>query len=233
MTTIFISHSSRDNELTKSLQGWLAVNGFDDVFVDFSNIRGGDRWPEALRKAKSACRIVLCLITESWLASDECFGEFTAAFYMGKRIVPLFALAGSITDERGQSRFARVRAEDPGFDISHGISNGTLDLDSLPQIADPLKAGLRAGGALVKVGFDPAAFEIDRAIRPSPFPGLESFGDEDADAAIFFGRSPEIEHCLEDLREMRANGVPQPYGILQRFPPNLNRGGNRGDSLTA
>jgi WD40 repeat protein len=214
VATIFISHSSRDNELTRSLQSWLTTNGFDDLFVDFSNIRGGDQWPEALRRAKGACRIVLCVVTESWLASDDCFGEFTAAFYMGKRIVPLFALAGPVTDERRRSRFARVRAEDQGFDISQGISNGALDLDTLPLIADPFKAGLRAGGALVKVGLDPAAFEIDRAIRPSPFPGLESFGDEDADAAIFFGRSPEIEHCLEELREMRANGVPQPYGIL-------------------
>ena len=113
MATIFISHSSRDNELTRSLQSWLADNGFDDVFVDFSDIRAGDRWPEALRRAKGACRIVLCVVTEGWLASDDCFGEFTAAFYMGKRIVPLFALDGLVTDERGKSRFARVRSRRP------------------------------------------------------------------------------------------------------------------------
>jgi hypothetical protein len=94
------------------------------------------------------------------------------------------------------------------------LVNGGLDLGALPEIAEPLKAGLRAGGALVRVGLDPEAFEIDRSLRHSPFPGLESFGDEDADAAIFYGRSPEIARCLEDLREMRANGVRQPYIIL-------------------
>jgi hypothetical protein len=121
--------------------------------------------------------------------------------------------SGEISEDQ-QKRLARVRAEDQGFDISRALVNGELDLDALPELAEPLKAGLRAGGALAKVGLDPEAFEIDHAIRPSPFPGLESFGDEDADAAIFYGRSPEIARCLEDLREMRANGARQPYIIL-------------------
>ena len=33
------------------------------------------------------------LVTENWLASYECFGEFQASFYMGKRMIPLFLLA--------------------------------------------------------------------------------------------------------------------------------------------
>ena len=34
---------------------------------------------EALRAAAGACRVVVFLVTENWLASYECFGEFQAA----------------------------------------------------------------------------------------------------------------------------------------------------------
>jgi len=37
-----------------------------------------------------------------------------------------------------------------------------------------------------------------------PFPGLGSFGDDDADAALFYGRSREIAQALEELRKVRA-----------------------------
>jgi len=36
--------------------------------------------------------VVVFLVTENWLASYECFGEFQASFYMGKRMIPLFLL---------------------------------------------------------------------------------------------------------------------------------------------
>jgi hypothetical protein len=46
-----------------------------------------------------------------------------------------------------------------------------------------------------------------------PFPGLSSFGDDDADAALFYGRSREIAHTLEDLRSMRALNDQRPLVI--------------------
>ena len=57
--------------------------------------------------------------------------------------------------------------------------------------------GLRAAGALGRVGLDPEAFEVDRQLRPTPFPGLTSFGDDDADAALFYGRSREIAQAMD------------------------------------
>ena len=214
MATIFLSHASRDDDLARQVEDWLAVNGFDDLFADHSDIRGGDKWTEALRRAKGSCRVVLCLVTPNWLASDECFGEFTAAWYAGKRIIPLLALGSHDLDARQKKRLNRSLGEDQGFDLTRSLANGKLDLDNHPDIADPLKAGLRAGGALAKIGLDPEAFEIDRDVLPSPFPGLQSFDDRDADAAVFYGRSPDIARCLEDLREMRANGDNEPYAIL-------------------
>jgi formylglycine-generating enzyme required for sulfatase activity len=47
-----------------------------------------------------------------------------------------------------------------------------------------------------------------------PFPGLASFGDDDADAALFYGRSREIAEMLEALRQMRAAAERRPFMIL-------------------
>jgi hypothetical protein len=213
MAAVFLSHASRDDGLASQLETWLRSEGFDDLFVDHSDIRGGDKWTEALRRAKGAARVVLCLVTPRWLASDECFGEFTAAWYAGQRIVPLLAEIEGL-DELQTKRLNRVLGEDQGFDLSPALDDNHLHLNDAPAIAEPLKAGLRAAGALSKIGLDPEAFEIDAETRPSPFPGLQSFGDTDADAAIFYGRSPEIVRCLEDLRAMRATRVRQPYALL-------------------
>ena len=213
MATIFLSHSSKDNELAETLVAWLTANGFDDLFVDYKHIRVGDKWAEALRAAQASCRVVLFLVTPSWLASDECWGEFMASWYAGRRLMALFALPPSALDEVQQHRLDKVRREDQGADLTAAGAPEALALDAHPSVAEPLKAGLRAAGALARAGLDPYAFEIDRQAKPDPFPGLDSFGDTDADAAVFFGRGPDIAQCLEDLREMRAMGDRRAYAI--------------------
>ena len=217
MAAIFLSHSSRNDALASEIERWLRANGFDDLFVDHDSIRAGDKWTEELRRAKSACRVVLCLITKEWLASDECFGEFSAGWYAGRRMIPLLALENKELETRQQERLRRVLGEDQGVDLSKAGAPGALNMDADPALANSLKAGLRAAGALAKVGLDPFAFEADTrrdsngALIKPPFPGLESFDDTDADAAIFFGRSAEIAQCLEELREYRANGDQLAY----------------------
>ena len=54
MATVFLSHASKDDELARELEAWLRCHGFDDLFIDHSDIRGGDKWTEALRRAKGA-----------------------------------------------------------------------------------------------------------------------------------------------------------------------------------
>jgi hypothetical protein len=179
------------------------------------SIAGGEKWPEALRTSAAACRVVLCLVSQNWLASVECFNEFLAAWYMGKRIVPLFRLTdpGQLVGESAK-RFVRVCAEDQGLDLRDCTgSTGALDIDADPNVAERLKGGLRAAGAINKVGLDPQVFAIDKNLHETPFPGLASFGDEDADAALFYGRSGEIAHTLEDLRSMRALNDQRPLMI--------------------
>src|SRR5579871_5575327 len=216
MAVLFLSHSSRDDALASSVEAWLHENGFTDTFVDHTSLAGGSKWRVELRASAGACRVIICLVTENWLASSECFDEFRAAWYMGKRIVPLFLLPPKETlGNEAKTRLAEIFAEDQGIDLAICLKRDrTLDLDADASVARRLKQGLRAAGALAAVGLDPEAFAIDRKSRPTPFPGLAPFGDDDADAAIFHGRSREIAEVLETLRQMRAAAERRPLIIL-------------------
>jgi formylglycine-generating enzyme required for sulfatase activity len=216
MPILFVSHASKDDRHADPLQAWLCANGFNDLFVDHHNIDAGDKWAEALQASAGACRVVLCLVTENWLASSECFSEFKAAWYMGKRIIPLFLLPpkGNLSEE-AEKRLANVCAQDQGVELNACIGpDGILKLEADPKAANRLASGLRAAGALTDVGLDPTAFTVNRKLRPTPFPGLASFNDDDADAAIFYGRSGEIAQTLEELRKMRAERDQRPLVIF-------------------
>jgi TIR domain len=222
MAAIFFSHSSRDDALAREVEAWLRKQGFDDLFVDHGSIRSGDKWTEALRRAGGACRVVLSLVTANWLGSSECFGEFLAGWYAGRRMIALICAPVDALDETQKQRLSRVLLEDQGVDISQAGGPSALDLDAHPEISMPFIEGLRAAGALAKVGLDPSVFPVDEQRDPEgtllkpPFPGLESFGDTDADAAVFYGRSSEIAQILDELREFRASGDRQAYGQAGR-----------------
>ena len=120
------------------------------------------------------------------------------------------ASARKPSDASGRfARRTRASTSAPCLDL-----NGNLDLESNQEIANRLTLGLRAAGANTRIGLDPEVFAIDTKLRPTPFPGLESFGDEDADAALFYGRSGEIAHALEELRKMRAERDQRAFVIL-------------------
>ena len=132
MAVLFVSHSSKDDPVATALEAWLRANGFTDVFVDHQSLAGGAKWREELRISAGACRVVVCLITENWLASNECFNEFRAAWYMGKRLVPLLLLPPfpNLGDEAAK-RFAEVCAEFQGIDLTPCLGPGrVLDLEA-------------------------------------------------------------------------------------------------------
>ncbi len=216
MSTVFISHSSQDDALTGDFVAWLHQNGFRDTFVDHMDILGGENWTDRLRDQAASCRVVICLISADWLRSSDCYNEFQAAWYMGKSILPLFLLdMHNPGDPDIARRLSRVLTETQGIDLRSALT-GDRRLDLLQDIAtaDLVARSLRAVGAHSDIGLDPTAFAIDSIARPTPFPGLVSFGDTDADAAIFFGRSREIAEVIEELRSMRANADRRPLVIL-------------------
>ncbi len=135
---------------------------------------------------------------------------------MGKRIIPLFLVPNSEQLPLvSAALLARVQAHDQGIDISRWLlRDRSLDFSLCEETGDLLRRGLQAGGALSNVGLEPEAFRCDRDRRPMPFPGLEAFGDDDADAAIFYGRSLEIGILLQELRAMRATSDHRPFAII-------------------
>ena len=147
MATIFFSHSSRDDALASTVEAWLKRQGFDDIFADHDSIRSGDKWTETLRRAGSSCRVVLSLVTPDWLTSSECFGEFAAGWYAGRRMISLLCVAGATLDDTQKQRLARVLLEDQGVDISRAGAPLALNFDEHPEIsgASNRRAARRGG----------------------------------------------------------------------------------------
>jgi WD40 repeat protein len=181
VASIFISHSSRDNQLAAEIKAWLVGQGYENVFLDFDKQTGlgaGREWERQLYEAIGRCHAVLLIVTSAWMESKWCFAEFTQARALGKEIFPLVAtpddrkligptlrtIQAALWGEAGKEHLAR----------------------RLKEVADEIARGHR---------WDPA--------RP-PWPGILSFEAEDA--AVFFGRDPEIRKIGELLEARRAQG---------------------------
>ena len=217
MAVLFVSHSSKDDAAATALEKWLCANGFD----------------RPIRRSSKACR--RCQVAggiaglrrglpgrhlprHQELASvQRMLQRVPRSLVYGQAHHPAVPAAAHAGPRRGgrNSGLPKVCAEDQGVDLNPCLKpDQVLDLEAGPNVASRLKIGLRAAGALSRVGLDPEAFAIDRKLRPTPFPGLASFGDDDADAALFYGRSREIAETLEALRKMRAAAERQPFMIL-------------------
>jgi hypothetical protein len=136
MAVLFVSHASQDDALAGALETWLRAKGFTDLFIDHSSMAGGDKWRDALKASAKACRVVIFLVSPHWLASSECFGEFLAASYMGRRLIPLFLLPSTAAlDDAVKHRLSRVRREDQGIDLMPcvGADGGRIWMRSRPS----------------------------------------------------------------------------------------------------
>jgi formylglycine-generating enzyme required for sulfatase activity len=216
VAAIFLSHDSEDDRAASDLEAWLRAGGFADLFVDHLSLDVGERWDQRLREAMGGCRVVLVLVTEAWLASRWCNAELATARLLGKRVAPLLLVDPQGPLAQGAAvDLARLRDQSHALDVrAWRTAAGGLDPGRDGILAERLRRGLRAAGGLAGVGLDSEDFAIDPARRPSPFPGLLSFGDEDADAAVFYGRSAETAEVLETLRSMRAAGDRRLLAII-------------------
>jgi TIR domain-containing protein len=165
VAVLFISHSSKDDPATVALEAWLRVNGFTDFFVDHQNIAGGAKWREELRASAGACRVVICLITENRLASNECYNEPIRARPFAARDAWELRTAGQITESFCQvptpARFCLLnRFRNPA---GTGHRNG-----SSPRIKPPTPPMLFL---VAGSGPRPCAKAISSVRRPCRSPG--------------------------------------------------------------
>ncbi len=213
MASLFLSHSTDDDPVAHALEAWLRERQITDVIVAYGQGRAQATWIDALNRAAGRCRLVVCLVTEAWLASPEAFRQFEIASSLGFRVLPLWALTVTDRTNAATERLERLREAAQGFDLAKAFG-GVHGIDfSMDRVAaDTLFAVLRAAGA--DGDRDAYAFDVDQATCETPFPGLAAFGDTDADAALFFGRERELTEVLQILRVMRGADDRRVLAIL-------------------
>jgi energy-coupling factor transporter ATP-binding protein EcfA2 len=189
VSSLFISHSSRDAPKTAELAAWLRAEGFQALFVDFdpdAGIPAGRNWERELYAQLRKADGVVFVGSPASVASRWCAIEVGIARSIGKPIFPVL-LAGT---------------------QRHPLLE---DLQWVDVASDGGRAYGRLLGGLRRAGLDPAdAFAWDPT--RCPYPGLEPFGTEDA--AVFFGRNVEIDRLLQLLQPTLRQAAGRFVGIV-------------------
>ncbi len=185
MATIFVSHSSQDNQVADDLSRRLKAKGYGSLFLDFDpdcGIRAGRDWERELYRNIKLAGAVIVLCSEASMASRWCFVEIAQAKALGKPIFPV-KISPCEVEKILEDR----------------------------QVIDLLGSGIEEGyrrifDGLSVAGFDPSdSFHWDTK-RP-PFPGLSCFDGEDA--GIYFGREDEVGQTIESLTRLQRQGGPR------------------------
>ena len=180
MGTIFISHSSADNEIAEQLGVRLRALGYASLFLDFDaeiGIPAGRNWEQELYRQLLRSDALIFLASGDSVASKWCFTELAIARSLGKQIFPVGIGVDAhpllseyqwidLEKKDGETAFARL-------------------WPALASVIDPLES----------IGWK----------GDSPYPGLAAF---DADrAGVFFGRTSEIRELCDRLRAMARETV--------------------------
>jgi hypothetical protein len=168
---------------------WLRSLGFDNAFLDIderNGIKAGEKWEARLYEELAACSAVVLVVTPNWLASKWCFAEFVQARATGKAIFPII-----FTPDGGQTFAGDLQRVDFSTDPEGGKR-------SLAQRLKDLALDVQSG-----FDWDP---------HRAPYPGLPSFEREDA--AVYFGRDPEVRELIDRLRARRAMGGAHMVAVL-------------------
>lgn len=183
MARVFLSHSSRDREEASALRQWLIDQGFEAPFLDFDPATGiapGAKWEQVLYRELERSQAILLLLTAHWQASKWCFAEFTQARALGKPVLPV--IAGPLQEDTG--------ALPSDVQAVNLLTDREANLDRLRRQLATI--ALTAQGGLPWDGQRP------------PYPGLAALEEEDA--AVYFGREPEIRQVVERLTARRSLG---------------------------
>jgi hypothetical protein len=202
MSTIFISHSSRDNQMAKELEERLAQENHPSVFLDLDPEKGivaGQSWERTLYRKLRACRAVIALCTDHYLRSNWCFAEIALARMEGKHIFALqvdpLSVDTSMPSILTEKQFIDLRVNrEKGY---RRLWRGLKEVDLLGVSGE----------------WDPK--------RP-PYLGLDVYKEEHA--PVFFGREDETRAAIE-LLDRGAPGLIMALGASGSGKSSLVRAG--------
>ena len=186
MSSIFISHSSKDKSFASKVSVFLNQTGHKSVFLDFDpeyGIPAGRNWEKELYKRLSNCQAIIVLCSKDFNLSSWCFAEITHGKALGKYIIP-------------------IKIDDC---VIHSILKDVQVIDATSSLDEAFR---RLEKSLDIAGINKAVWDNARP----PYPGLLAF--QEADASIFFGRQEETESLLKTLRQFRSFGGPKLLLVL-------------------
>lgn len=112
---VFVSYRRADSASADALLARLEAEGYG-VWLDRSDIVGGKRWRAAIEQALQECDVVVFMISQAALQSDEVYKELARALELGKPIVPLrldeAPLFGWFNDKLGALQHIAFDAKD-------------------------------------------------------------------------------------------------------------------------
>src|SRR5262249_10964104 len=129
---IFISHSSRDSEVAKSLKDYLELNGHRSLFLDFDpadGIPAGRDWESELYQQIRSCQAMIVICSRDSMASRWCFMEITHARALGKLLLALkiddCTLDGVLANQQAVDL---TKDGEPAYErLLHGLAAAGLD----------------------------------------------------------------------------------------------------------
>ena len=193
MSTLFISHSSKDGAAAWDVQARLEEQGHRSLFLDFDPEKGipaGTSWERTLYAKLRACKAVIALCSDHYLDSQWCFAEVAFARAQGKEI---FALL--MDPLREEAKLPSILTEGQYIDMR----------------GDPEEGYLMLWRGLKEKGIVPAE-QREWSPADPPYPGLRAF--EEKDAPIFYGRDKEVREGVELLNRVRRQGHPRLVFVL-------------------
>ena len=214
MTSLSISHSSKDGGAAEAIRIYLVSRGWSrkEIFLDFDveGIAAHEKWKRSLAEANAGANALLCLASPDWLASLESQVERRVAETLmdlgrcGTRAV----IVAILRDLKLNDLHADGFNENQIVDLSAGGAS-TIILAERAGRQDEIRFNTQAlekiERSLRMVGVAPESFEWHPRDpdRLSPYPGLEAFTENDA--GVFFGRESRLADALKIVDELRRH----------------------------
>jgi tetratricopeptide (TPR) repeat protein len=175
--SVFVSHARQDRHTALEVYDWLVEQGLEKIHMELDTDPELSSGGHATDDIMSS-RAVVLLISQAWAETRYCMRDLEIARGAKKDLVPL------VLDPNAESVAKSVVGD---FQLTYWYERGARE---------------RVRAELGRLGLLQDFFKY--VPGRSPYPGLTGFEEEDA--AVFFGRSPQIADVVDRLRAFHQQG---------------------------